>query len=172
MLICAAMMDRGKRVLKAIDPRVEPALKVLFRDGLPEMAHLELSTIAVCGVPRPDVTRIELAEDGSLTLGIERSALKIHNVDPDEWNPSVVVATLAGGEDLVLDQGDVHVSGRHFSPRGPGPSLTTARIHGWSWHVDARHDIPVLWAARVRFSAPVLPAPAVVPQRQSAVSRR
>jgi hypothetical protein len=146
------MTNRG-RVLKAIDPRVEPALKVLARDGLPSPAVLELGTLVVCGVPRPDLTRFELEEDGSLTLKIKRSALRIRDVDPSAWSPTDVAATLAGGEELILDQGAVHISGRHFSVDGSSPNLTDARIDGWAWHVDAPPGTAVLWAARVRFTS-------------------
>jgi hypothetical protein len=113
MLVWSRMTNRG-RVLKAIDPRVEPALKVLARDGLPSPAVLELGTLVVCGVPRPDLTRFELEEDGSLTLKIKRSALRIRDVDPSAWSPTDVAATLAGGEELILDQGAVHISGAAF----------------------------------------------------------
>lgn len=143
--------------MKPIDPRVEPALKVLARDGLPNPAGLELGTLAVCGVPRPDLTRFELEEDGSLTLKIERSALSIREVDPNAWRPSEVVVTLAGGEELILDQGSVHISGRHFSVDGSSPNLTDARIDSWAWHVDAPPGTAVLWAARVRFTSPKSP---------------
>ena len=97
------MTNRG-RVLTAIDSRIEPALKVLARDGLPSLASLELGTVAVGGVPRPDLTRFELEEDGSLTLKIKRSALKMRDVGPKAWSPSDVAVTLAGGEALILDQ--------------------------------------------------------------------
>ncbi len=156
MLVWSRMTNRG-RVLKAIDPRVEPALKVLARDGLPSPAVLELGTLVVCGVPRPDLTRFELEEDGSLTLKIKRSALRIRDVDPSAWSPTDVAATLAGGEELILDQGAVHISGRHFSVDGSSPNLTDARIDGWSWHVDAPPGTAVLWAARVRFTSPKPP---------------
>ncbi|HEU4728270.1 MAG TPA: hypothetical protein VFT22_10285 [Kofleriaceae bacterium] len=144
-------------MLKAIDPRVEPALKVLARDGLPSPAGLELGTLAVCGVPQPDLTRFELEEDGSLTLKIERSPLRIRDVDPNAWSPSDVAVTLAGGEELILDQGAVHTSGWHFSVDGSSPNLTDARIDAWAWHVDAPPGTAVLWAARVRFTSPKPP---------------
>jgi len=114
-------------MLKAIDPRVEPALKVLARDGLPTLTNLELGALAVCGVQRPDLRHFDLTEDGSLTLKIERSALKVHDVDPSAWAPSVVDATLSAGGELVLDQGAVAITGWHFSPDGSSPRLRRSR---------------------------------------------
>jgi hypothetical protein len=142
---------------KQIDLRYAPALKVLARDGLSTLTRFDIRDFVLFGESRPDLTHFQVGDDGSLTMKTELSPHKVRDVDPSQWEPSIANVTLPTGCVLVIDEGGVSVSGSQISPDGSSPTKWSARLYGWSWHVDSDPNDTRLWASRLRFPTTRMP---------------